>query len=193
MKKRVFLIFACLWIIISLLIIRSTYAKYLTSIDGGTNVNIAQWNLILNKQDILQNSDFSSTLSLKVPKSDYYIEDYMVPGATGYYDLIIDSSNVSLPFRFHITCSVAENSDIKDAKIIGYSRNGNSQITYLDDSKKEITDSVSETVDTCSVRVYVKWIDNDSSETMNDTNDTSVAINNGNAIITTNISFEQLT
>ena len=59
MKKRVFLIFACLWIIISLLIIRSTYAKYLTSIDGGTNVNIAQWNLILNKQDILQNSDFS--------------------------------------------------------------------------------------------------------------------------------------
>ena len=148
MKKRVFLIFACLWIIISLLIIRSTYAKYLTSIDGGTNVNIAQWNLILNKQDILQNSDFSSTLSLKVPKSDYYIEDYMVPGATGYYDLIIDSSNVSLPFRFHITCSV---------------------------------------------RVYVKWIDNDSSETMNDTNDTSVAINNGNAIITTNISFEQIT
>lgn len=193
MKKRVFLIFACLWIIISLLIIRSTYAKYLTSIDGGTNVNIAQWNLILNKQDILQNSDFSSTLSLKVPKSDYYIEDYMVPGATGYYDLIIDSSNVSLPFRFHITCSVAENSDIKDAKIIGYSRNGNSQITYLDDSKKEITDSVSETVDTCSVRVYVKWIDNDSSETMNNTNDTSVAINNGNAIITTNISFEQIT
>lgn len=193
MKKIVFLIFACLWIIISLLIIRSTYAKYLTSIDGGTNVNIAQWNLILNKQDILQNSDFSSTLSLKVPKSDYYIEDYMVPGATGYYDLIIDSSNVSLPFRFHITCSVAENSDIKDAKIIGYSRNGNSQITYLDDSKKEITDSVSETVDTCSVRVYVKWIDNDSSETMNDTNDTSVAINNGNAIITTNISFEQIT
>ena len=193
MKKRVFLIFACLWIIISLLIIRSTYAKYLTSIDGGTNVNIAQWNLILNKQDILQNSDFSSTLSLKVPKSDYYIEDYMVPGATGYYDLIIDSSNVSLPFRFHITCSVAENSDIKDAKIIGYSRNGNSQITYLDDSKKEITDSVSETVDTSSVRVYVKWIDNDSSETMNDTNDTSVAINNGNAIITTNISFEQIT
>lgn len=193
MKKRVFLIFACLWIIISLLIIRSTYAKYLTSIDGGTNVNIAQWNLILNKQDILQNSDFSSTLSLKVPKSDYYIEDYMVPGATGYYDLIIDSSNVSLPFRFHITCSVAENSDIKDAKIIGYSRNGNSQITYLDNSKKEITDSVSETVDTCSVRVYVKWIDNDSSETMNDTNDTSVAINNGNAIITTNISFEQIT
>ena len=193
MKKRVFLIFACLWIIISLLIIRSTYAKYLTSIDGGTNVNIAQWNLILNKQDILQNSDFSSTLSLKVPKSDYYIEDYMVPGATGYYDLIIDSSNVSLPFRFHITCSVAENSDIKDAKIIGYSRNGISQITYLDDSKKEITDSVSETVDTCSVRVYVKWIDNDSSETMNDTNDTSVAINNGNAIITTNISFEQIT
>jgi len=193
MKKRVFLIFACLWIIISLLIIRSTYAKYLTSIDGGTNVNIAQWNLILNKQDILQNSDFSSTLSLKVPKSDYYIEDYMVPGATGYYDLIIDSSNVSLPFRFHITCSVAENSDIKDAKIIGYSRNGNSQITYLDDSKKEITDSVSETVDTCSVRVYVKWIDNDSSETMNDTNDTSVALNNGNAIITTNISFEQIT
>ena len=193
MKKIVFLIFACLWIIISLLIIRSTYAKYLTSIDGGTNVNIAQWNLILNKQDILQNSDFSSTLSLKVPKSDYYIEDYMVPGATGYYDLIIDSSNVSLPFRFHITCSVAENSDIKDAKIIGYSRNGNSQITYLDDSKKEITDSVAETVDTCSVRVYVKWIDNDSSETMNDTNDTSVALNNGNAIITTNISFEQIT
>ena len=193
MKKRVFLIFACLWIIISLLIIRSTYAKYLTSINGDTNVNIAQWNLILNEQDIIKNSDFSSTLSLEVPKTDYHIADYMVPGATGYYDLIIDSSNVSLPFRFHITCSVDENSDIKDAKIIGYSRNGNSQITYLDDSETEITDSVADTVDTCSVRVYVKWIDEDSSETMNDTDDTSVAINSGKAIITTKISFEQIT
>ena len=193
MKKRIFLIFACLWIIISLLIIRSTYAKYLTSIDGGTNVNIAQWNLILNEQDIIKNSDFSSTLSLEVPKTDYHIADYMVPGATGYYDLILDSSNVSLPFRFHITCSVDENSDIKDAKIIGYSRNGNSQITYLDDSETEITDSVADTVDTCSVRVYVKWIDEDSSETMNDTDDTSVAINSGKAIITTKISFEQIT
>ena len=193
MKKRVFLIFACLWIIISLLIIRSTYAKYLTSINGDTNVNIAQWNLILNEQDIIKNSDFSSTLSLEVPKTDYHIADYMVPGATGYYDLILDSSNVSLPFRFHITCSVDENSDIKDAKIIGYSRNGNSQITYLDDSETEITDSVADTVDTCSVRVYVKWIDEDSSETMNDTDDTSVAINSGKAIITTKISFEQIT
>ena len=193
MKKRIFLIFACLWIIISLLIIRSTYAKYLTSIDGDTNVNIAQWNLILNEQDIIKNSDFSSTLSLEVPKTDYHIADYMVPGATGYYDLILDSSNVSLPFRFHITCSVDENSDIKDAKIIGYSRNGNSQITYLDDSETEITDSVADTVDTCSVRVYVKWIDEDSSETMNDTDDTSVAINSGKAIITTKISFEQIT
>lgn len=193
MKKRIFLIFACLWIIISLLIIRSTYAKYLTSINGDTNVNIAQWNLILNEQDIIKNSDFSSTLSLEVPKTDYHIADYMVPGATGYYDLILDSSNVSLPFRFHITCSVDENSDIKDAKIIGYSRNGNSQITYLDDSETEITDSVADTVDTCSVRVYVKWIDEDSSETMNDTDDTSVAINSGKAIITTKISFEQIT
>ena len=193
MKKRIFLIFACLWIIISLLIIRSTYAKYLTSIDGDTNVNIAQWNLILNEQDIIKNSDFSTTLSLQVPETDYHIADYMVPGATGYYDLIIDSSNVSLPFRFHITCSVAENSDIKDAKIIGYSRNGNKQITYLDDSATEITDSVADTVDTCSVRVYVKWIDDDSSETMNDVNDTSVAVNSGKAIITTNISFEQIT
>lgn len=193
MKKRIFLIFACLWIIISLLIIRSTYAKYLTSIDGDTNVNIAQWNLILNEQDIIKNSDFSTTLSLQVPKTDYHIADYMVPGATGYYDLVLDSSNVSLPFRFHITCSVAENSDIKDAKIIGYSRNGNKQITYLDDSETEITDSVADTVETCSVRVYVKWIDDDSSETMNDVNDTSVAVNSGKAIITTNISFEQIT
>ena len=35
----------------------------------------------------MNNSDITSTIDLVIPETDYYIEDYIVPGAVGYFDI----------------------------------------------------------------------------------------------------------
>ena len=81
MKKKMFLFLALLWFICSFLIIKATYAKYISSISSNTGVGISGWKLLLNDQDIIQNSDFSSSLELTFPGDTYYDEDVIVPGA----------------------------------------------------------------------------------------------------------------
>lgn len=81
MKRKVVFILACLWFIISFLIIRVTYAKYLSTLGSSADIGIASWKILLNNQDIINNSDFTQNLSLVFPGNDYYIEDSIVPGA----------------------------------------------------------------------------------------------------------------
>lgn len=81
MKKKLMLILALLWLSISFLVIRVTYAKYLSSINSNTSVGISAWKIKLNTQDIMQNEDFSNNLELTFPGDEYYIEDVIVPGA----------------------------------------------------------------------------------------------------------------
>lgn len=192
MKKRVILLLACLWAIIAFLVIQSTYAKYVTSVNGSTNIGIASWNMLVNNQDILANSDFSQTLSLTFPEETYHIAGYVVPDATGYFDLTIDSSEVSLNYSYTITISTPATSNVTDMKLKGYSLDGGNNITNLNTGVTQITNSVADNVNSVSIRVYVQWSDDSATETMNDIADTSVAVNSGKAVIQANINFEQI-
>ena len=193
MKKKILLILALLWFIISFLIIRITYAKYLSSIDSNANIGISAWKIKLNTQDVLQNNDFSQNLELKFPGNEYYSEDTIVPGALGYFDLAIDTSEVNLAVRFKITATNATNSDISDLKIIGYSYPGQqNNITYLENGANEVQSSAASSVNSSTIRVYVSWNDDSNTENLNDVQDTQIALNNGKAIVSVNVLFEQL-
>ncbi len=193
MKKKILLILALLWFIISFLIIRITYAKYLSSIDSNANIGISAWKIKLNTQDVLQNNDFSQNLELNFPGNEYYSEDTIVPGALGYFDLSIDTSEVNLAVRFKITATNATNSDISDLKIIGYSYPGQqNNITYLENGANEVQSSAASSVNSSTIRVYVSWNDDSNTENLNDVQDTQIALNNGKAIVSVNVLFEQL-
>lgn len=192
MKKRVILLLACLWSIIAFLVIKTTYAKYVTSVNGSTNIGIASWNMLVNNQDILANSDFSQTLSLTFPEETYHIAGYIVPDAVGYFDLTIDSTEVSLNYSYTITISTPVTSNVTDMKLKGYSLDGGTTVTDLNAGVTQITNNVANNVNSVSIRVYVQWSDDSATETMNDITDTSVAVNSGKAVIQANINFEQI-
>ena len=194
MKKQVILVLACLWIVISSLLVRVTYAKYLTEFGASTNIQISGWNIIINNQDIMASSDFSSNLSLTFPEETYHIQDVIVPNAIGYFDLNLDTSNVTLPFNYTVTAEASEDNEIDDVKIIGYSLNGNySTITYLSAGQDSITGSLAHNVDSYSFRVYVQWNDDSATETLDNDDDTQLALDSATAEITATISFEQVT
>ena len=111
----------------------------------------------------------------------------------GYFDLVVDTSEVNLAVRFTITITVPNTSDISDMTIVGYSFPGlNNNITYLQNSANSFSSSAAASVNTSTIRVYVSWNDNVQTELMNDVQDTQVALNQGDALVDVNVSFEQL-
>jgi len=110
----------------------------------------------------------------------------------GYFDLVIDSSRVSLNYSYTITISTPATSNVTDIKLKGYSLDGGTTITDLSSGVTQITNSVANNVNSVSIRVYVQWSDDSATETMNDISDTSVAVSNGKAVIQANINFEQI-
>ncbi len=192
MRKRIIFIIACFWIMISFLLIRATYSKYLTAFDAGTNIDIGVWNIILNNQNIIKNSDFSANLSLEFPGDEYYIEDFIVPGAIGYFDLIIDTTSVSMPFSYTVTVEPDDTNEIDDLETIGYSLNGNNNtIIYLDENNTEISNTVLIAGGTSSIRVYIKWND-ENPQVLDDDDDTGLALDEANAVVLVTVNLEQI-
>ena len=111
----------------------------------------------------------------------------------GYFDLIVDTSEVDLAVKYTVTATLLNTNEIADCKIIGYSFPGQiDTITYLNDSNTEVQGSVAAEYDSSTIRIYVSWDDNEETESLNDTQDTSIALNSGKAVIQANVSFEQL-
>ncbi len=140
----------------------------------------------------MNNSDITSTIELVVPESDYYKENYIVPGAIGYFDVNVDSTNVSVRFKYTITCSSPNSNQISDLKPIGYSLNGNNDtIIELTNTNYTIENYLLSYETTSSIRVYVKWID-DLTESLNDLEDTTLAQDNSIGKVDVNVKFEQM-
>ena len=199
MKQKALLFITVLWLITSILVIQTTYAKYLTYLSSEGNFNIASWKIVLNNQDVIENANFSTTLSLHIPETNYYVANALVPSAIGYFDLNIDATNVLLDVRYTLTCQLPATNDVTDLKMIGYSLSTNySNITYLNSPSASITRVIAGT-NTEVIRVFVKWIDdnnvtfNNYAEVLNDVSDTTIAVNHGRGVIQANIVFEQLT
>ncbi len=192
MKKKILLILACFWIIISLLLIGASYAKYISSIGTNASVGIDIWSVVINNTDILQNNNFSSQLSLQFPETEYHLENVIVPGAIGYFDLVIDTSEVSLPYKYSVTVVPDVTNEIADIRAIGFSTDGNNnQITYLDAQHTEIYNTVYPDSVSSSLRVYVEWFE-ESPATLNDAADTNIALDGDSAVIRANLTVEQI-
>ena len=124
-KKKAFLMMACIWFIITFSVIQTTYAKYVTNLNANANISISYWNILVNNQNITENSDLSAVMSVVLPGSEYAKSDVLVPGSTGYFDLNIDSSQVTVPFTATISTAINEASSLKtDFVVTGYSING---------------------------------------------------------------------
>ena len=111
----------------------------------------------------------------------------------GYFDLVVDTSKVNLAVKYTITTEVDEDSDIPDAKIVGYSfPSQQNYITYLDSTENSVSSSSAASVNSNTIRIYVSWNDNPNTEILNDSEDTQIAVNSGKAKLKATVLFEQL-
>ena len=188
LNRKITFLLALLALFYCVSLIQSTYAKYLSTADADTNITIARWNILVNNQDISQNSNFSEVLEPTFTGNENIKDGVIAPTATGYFDITIDGSTTDVSFSYDISFSEADDNTVTDLKITKYEIDGHSY-TYngpisgnilLNDQNRALT-----------VRVYVEWVDQTDDETMTNVDDTTAA-NGGVAKFKVNVNVIQL-
>ena len=188
LNRKITFLLALLALFYCVSLIQSTYAKYLSTADADTNITIARWNILVNNQDISQNSNFSEVLEPTFTGNENIKDGVIAPTATGYFDITLDGSTTDVSFSYDISFSEADDNTVTDLKITKYEIDGHSY-TYngpisgnilLNDQNRALT-----------VRVYVEWVDQTDDETMINVDDTTAA-NSGVAKFKVNVNVIQL-
>ena len=187
-NKKILLLICGLLLCICVALIAQTYAKYLSSAQSTSSINVASWNINVNNQAIVTSSDFSSVVEPVFPGNDYIAANIIAPTAEGYFDLVLDFSQVDVAFNYKISTSVNANSSVKDLVVTGYSIDGGEIIN----SNEPITEDImlSSNIDTRTIRIYLVW-DDSATSSMDNLSDTAIS-NTGKAMFDVNINFTQL-
>lgn len=180
-RQKAFLLIACISLFNCLNLIQDTFAKYSSDVNTSTNISIAKWNILINNNDIKNNKDFSNSVVAVFTGNENTNDGVIAPTAEGYFDVVVNVSNVDVSYKMNMDIGVSNDSAVRDLVITGYSVN-NGPITNLNTSSYTISSNVShlDTVRIYTYRFYVKWDDSENS-TMSNAEDTNTTINSGKA------------
>lgn len=190
-NKKFILLLAFILLCITIFLVAQTYAKYLSSAEGQTTVNIARWNIKVNDLSITENTDISGTITPVFPGNENIASDIIAPTAEGYFDLVFDFDDVDVSFNYTIESTVDDSSPVKDFVIVGYSIDNGMRVDLIDTNIISEDILLDSNVTTRNIRIYVKWID-DGNATMNNQDDTIATTSNTPAIFKVNITFKQI-
>lgn len=170
---------------------QNTLSKYRDEFDGLTSVQLARWNIKVNNQEIANQDTLTADITPTFEGTDMIAEGVLAPGAKGYYDIVIDSSEVDVAFSYRLTLSRVEDEVISDIVLSGYTINPEENtevVTYAD----EIYGEVPVDQNLITIRIYFEWNDSDDASMDNEA-DTDVIINHTSVpIINNKIEFNQI-
>lgn len=170
---------------------QNTLSKYRDEFDGLTSVQLARWNIKVNNQEIANQDTLTANITPTFEGTDTIAEGVLAPGAKGYYDIVIDSSEVDVAFSYRLTLSCVEDEVISDIVLSGYTINPEENtevVTYAD----EIYGEVPVDQNLITIRIYFEWNDSDDASMDNEA-DTDVIINHTSVpIINNKIEFNQI-
>ena len=180
-KKKLKLFIALISLFYSVSLIQTTYAKYTSSADANANLTVARWNILINNQDIKQNSDFTNNITPTFTGTTNIAANIIAPTSEGYFDVVVNGNNTDVTFKYTITITQDLASNVSDLKIYKYTIDTDStEHTFTDAYTLDNTVNLNDTSKTHTYRFYVRWLDGDG-ETMENTADTA-STNNGKGI-----------
>ena len=183
-KVKILLAFTSLLLLVNS--IQDSYAKYVSSASANGNFTIAEWTFKVNDQDILNESDFSSTIVPVIDANPNIKEGVIAPTSKGYFDVIVDHSRVGVTYKQDITLSYGEDS-ITDMVFTGYTLNGGEVTDIGETNTVSVIHNLSDESTIDVYRFYVEWIDG-TGETMDNQEDTEASAN-GTTSVKINLHF----
>ncbi len=190
--KKIKPILAVISLFILINFVQETYAKYISDAGGQARMNIARWLIKINNQDIITNDYLTNVITPIIIESPHVKSGVLAPRSQGYFDLVIDYTDVDVSFAYTVNANVALDSGVSDLKVTGYSENGG-LVTPVNGTLNNFGETVNlnnpNRVKT--LRVYITWEDSET-ENMNNAADTMAAINQDLAIINVSMLFTQV-
>ena len=187
-KTRLMLALISLLLLVNLM--QESYAKYISSASANGGFTIARWAFVVNTQDVLANSNFSSTIVPSFDTNANIKADVIAPTSTGYFDIEIDSSDVDVAYTTTITLGQADDNTVTDLRFTGYKINTGSIQSINDTSATiQIAHQLNEVNTTNTYRFYIEWYDGQGEDM--DNSDDAVASDEGVAKVAVNLQFLQ--
>jgi len=197
--KLLFFLLAIFFLILALITIRSTYARYITSVASGGSAELGSWFITVNEQDIINNSDLSNTIVPVLNKAneddeyfEHIAENKIAPTSVGYVTITLDYSKVTVPFRYDILFSTISTTFLEDFVLTHYTIDGGEPID-IEDSTAPISDIIYPNAATRqrTLKLNFEWIDGED-ETFNDILDTEYSRENDELGMHFDLEFTQL-
>lgn len=194
-KKYLLLALTLCSLLMTICTINETYAKYVSSATSTASTSIARWKVLVNSKDITLGATSSNLISPIFPGSENINSGVLAPNAEGYFDLIIDASQVDVSFQYTISVAVNKNSPVTELVATKYIINGEDEVVF-DENNKYIDgdillrDTSRGTDGTVNIRIYVKW--DDSLELMDNKADTETTTGNQFGMLDVSISVIQI-
>ena len=174
-KKYILLILSFISLYITICLANETYAKYVSSATSTSSTSIARWRILVNNDDISVGATSTSLITPVFPGSSDISANVIAPNAEGYFDLVLDATNVDVSFRYEISIEPNANSPVTELVATRYAVNGAEPVNFVDgDNTLEGTVNLSNTTRTYNIRVYIKW--DDSLNLMTNAQDTDTTV-----------------
>ena len=174
-NKKIMILLAFVSLFLCVITLQDTYAKYTSHVNGGSNISIARWRILVNNFDIKEELTTSNLITPVFSGNENVKDGVIAPTSTGYFDIIIDSTDTDVSFTYNITVNSSEDSIVDDIVITGCSLNG--QNVGFADNTAMGTIMVNSVTKINTLRVYIEWNDGEGSTMDNaaDTDTTRVA------------------
>lgn len=169
-KRKIIFFVALMSLFYCLTLMQDTYAKYISSASANADLTIARWNILINNQDILSDSNFTDTIVPTFTGTTNIKNDVIAPTAEGYFDIVINGEDTDVSFDYTISLAYAHENTVTDLVITKYLIDG-VQYTY---TSGDITGTVlhNDSDKTKEIRFFVEWDDDESTQTMDNEEDT---------------------
>lgn len=187
-NKKIILLMLCVSILLCILTMQETYAKYSTSNNATSNMSIARWRILVNNFDIRNDLSASTVIQPVFSGNNNISDGYIAPTANGYFDILIDATETDVSFNYQISLNQNSDNEVIDLAITGYSINNGATQTY----NNNITGSINknDVNKTMQIRVFVTWNDGEGS-VMNNQDDTATTGENATAKLDVSLNFIQ--
>ena len=187
-KRKIIFFVALMSLFYCITFMQDTYAKYVSSASANADLTIARWNILINDQDILEESNFTDTIVPTFEGTTNIKSGVIAPTAEGYFDIVLDGEDTDVSFTYTISLDDNEDNTVTDLVITKYEIDG---VEYQYDGS-DITGDIlfNDLNKTVAITFYVEWNDDSATETMDNADD-SEAANSGTAALDISVNVIQ--
>ena len=120
-KLRILQILCLISLLITFVSIQRTYARYFEKVDTTYDTHIKRWLIRINEHNIHEETSLEKIVQpVIVDAENMNNNSTLVPGRTGYFDMVIDYSFVDLAFEYDFSIEQLNTKKLDDFEIYGY-------------------------------------------------------------------------